>query len=160
MDIHISGCLLLQNNSGQQKSAEFYLLCSALLCSALLCSALLSAYCAGKYIVKFFFTAHTSFLPKHYRKRVDASAGVCKWLTRWVPIALRPRLVAGVAGVLPLIISCFQCQARGFCKIWLQLGIFLKMHIQKVNCYMKWYKKRKSLRQLIVLLCHKKRNMV
>ena len=39
MDIHISGCLLLQNNSGQQKSAEFYLLCSALLCSALLCSA-------------------------------------------------------------------------------------------------------------------------
>ena len=34
MDIHISGCLLLQNNSGQQKSAEFYLLCSALLCSA------------------------------------------------------------------------------------------------------------------------------
>ena len=41
MDIHISGCLLLQNNSGQQKSAEFYLLCSALLCSALLCSALL-----------------------------------------------------------------------------------------------------------------------
>ena len=38
------------------------LLCSALLSSALLCYALLSVYCTAKRDVKFFFTAHTSFL--------------------------------------------------------------------------------------------------
>ena len=69
MDIHISGCLLLQNNSGQQKSAEFYLLCSALLCSALLCSALLSVYCAEKAAVKSFFTVPPSFFVLQRLKR-------------------------------------------------------------------------------------------
>ena len=59
MDIHISGCLLLQNNSGQQKSAEFYLLCSALL----------SVYCAEKAAVKSFFTVPPSFFVLQRLKR-------------------------------------------------------------------------------------------